>query len=166
MSQNFWKVYKAKVLQTFNTEQDGETHEESDTAEIINAENMDNGDEGLNMSHLAKKVQGAFGWRSVTSLFTKEEEHRTDENIEHRPEQAAEQSPSSHPPDNLPQKSPSALWDVFSTRWHQSSAEHSEARGVLSEPPPEQHEAQQAEETPFRWSFLTSKLADLRSKSD
>ncbi|XP_075051642.1 uncharacterized protein C1orf232 homolog [Mixophyes fleayi] len=166
MSQSFWKIYKAKVLQTFNAEQDGETHEESESAEIIEAENLDNGGEELNMSHFARKVQGAFGWRSVTSLFTKEEEQRTDQKVEERPEQTVEQSPLSHPPDNPPQKKPSALWDVFSSRWHQSTAERSEARGVLSEPPDDHNEAQQAQETPFRWSFLTSKLADLTSKSD
>ncbi|XP_066428566.1 uncharacterized protein C1orf232 homolog [Eleutherodactylus coqui] len=166
MSQSFWNVYKAKVLQTFNAEEDGETLEESDTAEIIEPEIPENEDDGLNMSQIAKKVQGTFGWRTVTSLFTKEEEQRTDERIEQRPEMATEQTSSSCTSDNPAQKSSSALWNVFTSRWQQSTVQHSEARGVLAEPPEEHNEAQHVEETPFRWGFLTSKLAELRSKNE
>ncbi|XP_071993179.1 uncharacterized protein C1orf232 homolog isoform X1 [Engystomops pustulosus] len=166
MSQSFWKVYKAKVLQTFNAEHDEEAFEENDTAEIIEPEKSENGDEVLNMSQLAKKVQGTFGWRTVTSLFTKEEDQGTDQRDEQRPEMSAEQTPSSRTSDSPPQKSSSALWDVFTSRWQQSNTQRSEARGVLAEPPEEHNEAQRAEETPFRWSFLTSKLAELRSKNE
>ncbi|KAM4796322.1 uncharacterized protein C1orf232 homolog [Rhinophrynus dorsalis] len=160
MSQNFWKLYKAKVLQTFNTEQEGETHEESDTAEMIEPENPESEDEGINMSQIAKKVQGALGWRSVTSLFHKEGEQKA--------EQEAEQPPAQLSSDNPQEKRSSALWDVFASRWQQSSAERSEAQGVLAEPPEGPTEAQQSEpeEIPFRWGFLTSKLAELRSKSN
>ncbi|XP_069828652.1 uncharacterized protein C1orf232 homolog [Dendropsophus ebraccatus] len=165
MSQSFWKVYKAKVLQTFNAEQDGETLEESETTEI-EPENPENGEEGLNMSQLAKKVQGTFGWRTVASLFTKEEEEETDQGVEQQPEMETEQNPSYRTSETPPQKSSSALWNVFASRWQQSNAQRSEARGVLAEPPEEHNEAPRAEETPFRWSFLTSKLAELRSKNE
>ncbi|KAM3933725.1 uncharacterized protein C1orf232 homolog [Leptodactylus fuscus] len=163
MSQSFWKVYKTKVLQTFNAEQDGEALEESDAAEIIEPEKSELEDEGINMSQLAKKVQGTFGWRTVTSLFTKEDEEVADQREEERPEMSTEQTPSS---DTTPQKSSSALWDVFTSRWQQSTVQRSEARGVLAEPPEEHIEAQHVEETPFRWSFLTSKLAELRNKNE
>ncbi|XP_075706701.1 uncharacterized protein C1orf232 homolog [Rhinoderma darwinii] len=133
---------------------------------MIEPDNPENGDEGLNMSQLARKVQGSFGWRTVTSLFTKEEEQETDQRFEQRPEIAAEQTPSSHTSDNPPQKSSSPLWNVFTSRWHQSAVQRSEAIGVLAEPPEEHNEAQHVEETPFRWSFLTSKLAELRSKNE
>ncbi|XP_053310506.1 uncharacterized protein C1orf232 homolog [Spea bombifrons] len=166
MSQGFWKVYKAKVLQTFNAEQDGETQEENDTTEIIEPESPDIGEEGLNMSQLAKKVQGAFGWRSVTSLFSKDEDQRMDQRAEYTTEQESEQPPCPPPQENPPERNPSALWGVFSSRWHQNSAERSQGRGVLAEPPVESSSTQQFEETPFRWGFLTSKLAELRSKGD
>ncbi|KAM9321573.1 uncharacterized protein C1orf232 homolog [Gastrophryne carolinensis] len=163
---SLWSVYKAKVLQTFGTESDGEMPEESDTSEIIENENQENDAEGLNMSHLARKVQGAFGWKGVSSLFFKDEEQRTDQVVEQQPEQVLEQSPSSRFQDNPSEKRSSALWSVFTNKWQQRSAERTEARGVLSEPPAEQNESDHAEETPFRWNFLTSKLAELRSKSD
>ncbi|OCT94464.1 uncharacterized protein C1orf232-like [Xenopus laevis] len=156
MSQNFWKLYKSKVLQSFNAEQEEEPKEENDTVEMIEEENPEVEAEGLNMSQLAQKVQGALGWRSVASLFSKEEEQQ--------PEQVEEQSPEEQPKDNPPPKRSSALWDVFANRWQQSSAERSEARGVLAEPPEEPNEVQ-PEETPFRWGFLTSKIAELRSKN-
>ncbi|XP_075437521.1 uncharacterized protein C1orf232 homolog isoform X2 [Ascaphus truei] len=157
--QGFWKVYKAKVLQTFNAEQEGEAQEESYTAEVIEPDTPDVEDEGLNMSHLARKVQGALGWRSVTSLFSKEEEQR--------PEQGAEQPSASCPSEATPhERSSSGLWDVFANRWQQSSVEPPEPQGVLAEPPEEHSEAQYPEEMPFKWGFLTSKLAELRGKSD
>ncbi|XP_072277858.1 uncharacterized protein C1orf232 homolog [Pyxicephalus adspersus] len=165
MSQSFWKIYKAKVLQTFGTEQDGETFEESNTSEVIQDESQDNEVEGLNMSQLARKVQGAFGWRSVTSLFTKDDEHRSDQDVEQMEEQVPEEAPQSSL-DYPSEKRSSPLWDVFTSRWQQRSAEHSEAQGVLADPPEQQNEVHQAEETPFKWSFLTSKLAELRSKND
>ncbi|KAM8976258.1 uncharacterized protein C1orf232 homolog [Pelodytes ibericus] len=164
MSQGFWKVYKAKVLQTFNAEQ--EDMQENDTTEMIEPENQAEDEEGLNMSQLAKKVQGALGWRSVTSLFSKEEEQGAGHTEETRPEQEIEQPPCQHPPENLPERNPSALWDVFSSRWQQGSAERSQGKGVLAEPPVESNAAQHTEETPFKWGFLTSKLAELRSKGD
>ncbi|XP_040277825.1 uncharacterized protein C1orf232 homolog [Bufo bufo] len=165
MSQSFWKVYKAKVLQTFNTEQNEEAHEESDTTEIIEPENQENGDEGLNMSQLARKVQGTFGWRTVTSLFTREEQE-TDQRVEQASEMETEETASSRTSDNPPQKSSSALWDVFTSRWQQSTVQPSEAKGVLEEPPEEHSETHHVEETPFKWGFLTSKLAELRSKNE
>ncbi|XP_068125307.1 uncharacterized protein C1orf232 homolog [Hyperolius riggenbachi] len=140
--------------------------QQSDTSEMIENENQENEEEGLNMSQIARKVQGAIGWRSVTSLFSNDDEHRTDPRAEPRPEQAMEQPSSSRSPDNPSEKRSTALWDVFSSKWQQRSAERSEARGVLSEPPEEHNEAHQPEETPFRWNFLTSKLAELRSKGD
>ncbi|XP_053562938.1 uncharacterized protein C1orf232 homolog [Bombina bombina] len=163
MSQGFWRVYKAKVLQTFNTEQETEYQEESDTAEMIEPENPDVGDEGLNMSQLARKVQGSLGWRSVTSLFSKEEDQRTEERQEHEEDQPPVQLPSDTTPERT---SSSALWDVFSNRWRQSAAQRTEERGVLAEPPAELNETQHHEETTFKWGFLTSKLSELRNKSD
>ncbi|XP_063309297.1 uncharacterized protein C1orf232 homolog isoform X1 [Pelobates fuscus] len=167
MSQAFWKVYKSKVLQTFNAEEDGEIQEESDTAEMIEPEKQDMGEEGLNMSQLAKKVQGALGWRSITSLFGKEEEeHRTDHGADTRPEEEEEQPSSPNLQETPQERNPSALWSVFSRRWQQSSTERTQSRGVLAEPPVDSNVAQHTEETPFRWGFLTSKIAELRSKSD
>ncbi|KAM4048002.1 uncharacterized protein C1orf232 homolog [Anomaloglossus baeobatrachus] len=166
MSQGFWKVYKTKVLQTFNADHEEETMEESDSTEIIEPENPENGDEGINMSHFAKKVQGTFGWKTVTSLFTKEEDHGTDQRVEQEPEMTTEQTPSSCTSDNHPQKSSSPLWNVFTSRWQQSTVQRSEARGVLAEPPEEYNEAQHVEETPFKWSFLTKKISELRSKNE
>ncbi|CAJ0966755.1 unnamed protein product [Ranitomeya imitator] len=112
------------------------------------------------------QVQGTFGWKTVTSLFTKEEEHGTDGRVEQEPEITTEETPASCTSDNHPQKSSSALWNVFTSRWQQNTVQRSEARGVLAEPPEERNEAQHVEETPFKWSFLTKKLEELRSKNE
>ncbi|KAM4700644.1 uncharacterized protein C1orf232 homolog [Discoglossus pictus] len=162
MSQGFWRVYKAKVLQTFNAEQEGEIQEESDIAEMIEPETPDVEDEGINMSQLARKVQGALGWRSVTSIFSREEQER----VEQRPEQGEEETPVPQPTESPPQRTSSALWGVFTSRWQQSTAERSEERGVLAELPSEPSEPQRQEEAPFKWGFLTSKLSELRSKNE
>ncbi|XP_077337198.1 uncharacterized protein C1orf232 homolog [Lithobates pipiens] len=163
---SLWKTYKTKVLQTFGTEEDGETLEESHPSEVTENENQEDGDEGLNMSQLARKVQGAFGWSSVTSLFSKDDDHRTDQDVDQMAEQAPEQAPPSRSLDHPSEKRSSALWGVFTNRWQQKTSEHSEAKGVLADPPAEQNEAHHVEETPFKWNFLTTKLAELRSKSD
>uniref|UniRef100_A0A672KSP8 Testis development-related protein-like n=1 Tax=Sinocyclocheilus grahami TaxID=75366 RepID=A0A672KSP8_SINGR len=138
-----WKVYKSKVMKTLNPEMEEDTVEDTvtDAAEDITPIQSDEGPNA--MTQLAKRMQGAGakGWRSVSSLFTKDDEHQlleADNHTEHvslKPEE---------PP--RPNKCSTGFWDNFATKWHQAVGK--------------------SEDTPaFKWNFVTSKLAELKTKS-
>uniref|UniRef100_A0A673LNG2 Testis development-related protein-like n=1 Tax=Sinocyclocheilus rhinocerous TaxID=307959 RepID=A0A673LNG2_9TELE len=119
-------------------------------------------DEGPNaMTQLAKRMQGAGakGWKSVLSLFTKDDEHQLLE----ADNQPAADHPLAVKPEEPPRpnKCSTGFWDNFATKWHQAAAmrraEAAEAGGDGSE---------ESEDTPaFKWNFVTSKLAELKTKS-
>uniref|UniRef100_A0A671K2Q5 Testis development related protein n=1 Tax=Sinocyclocheilus anshuiensis TaxID=1608454 RepID=A0A671K2Q5_9TELE len=120
-------------------------------------------DEGPNaMTQLAKRMQGAGakGWKSVSSLFTKDDEHQLLEADNHCVYHLS--SPLAVKPEEPPRpnKCSTGFWDNFATKWHQAAAmrqaEAAEAGG----------DGRESEDTPaFKWNFVTSKLAELKSKS-
>ncbi|XP_069478908.1 uncharacterized protein C1orf232 homolog [Ambystoma mexicanum] len=179
MSNAFWKVYKAKVLQTFGNEQAEELQEERDQPEILESDSSSPMDEGMqSVSQLAQKVQGAGakGWRTMASLFNKEDEDQllTPEPIPDHP--------LAPKPEDAPKEKKFGLWDVFATKWQQTSVNRNEAQSEFSDhmtensTVPEEpsnddpyssngNDIQEPAETPFKWGFLTSKLAELKSKN-
>ncbi|KAJ6663457.1 hypothetical protein lerEdw1_009536 [Lerista edwardsae] len=211
MTQGFWKVYKAKVLQTLG----GESQDEDLQDEMLNAlapslaagsyfypqitfsfqreipEMMETTDstllteEGTNpVSQLARRVQGAGvkGWRTVSTLFSREDEHKllasescADHPLAARPAEEEEDSEKKTP----------GLWDVFTTKWQQTSAlekvaprpdareqraeEGSERSGEMAAEDDgntgPDSDLRDAEGAAFKWSFLTNKLAEIRNKN-
>ncbi|XP_060113463.1 uncharacterized protein C1orf232 homolog [Heteronotia binoei] len=184
MTQAFWKIYKTKVLQTLG----GEPQEEDLQDERENPEMMETTDstlltDGTNpVSQLARRVQGvgAKGWRTMSALFTREDEHQL-----LAPEPCAD-----HPLAAKPVEEPSAekkaasLWDVFATKWQQTAAlekmamkpetqeqvaEGSEASEEMAaeEASHTSHDndLREAEGVAFKWSFLTNKLAEMKNKN-
>lgn len=77
MTQGIWGLYKARVLQTLGgARADGALQEEGEPSELMEAAEppavMEEGPGPV--SQLARKVQG--GWRTFSSLFTREDEHQ------------------------------------------------------------------------------------------
>ncbi|XP_051575434.1 uncharacterized protein C1orf232-like [Myxocyprinus asiaticus] len=167
-------------------------------------------DEGPSaVSQLAKRMQGAGakGWKSVSSLFNKDDEHQLLE--------AENQPAADHPLAVKPEEPPrpnkrnTGFWDSFATKWHQAAAmkqaeaaatstmegegesnqEMGNERGVRAEDGENQTGKEfdasegggssignsfskyatlggDSEDTPaFKWNFVTSKLAELKTKS-
>ncbi|XP_040443838.1 uncharacterized protein C1orf232 homolog [Falco naumanni] len=168
MAQGFWRLYKTKVLQTLGGARvDGALQEEGDPPELMEtAEPPALMEEGPSpMSQLARKVQGvgARGWRTLSSLFTREDEHQL-----LSPEPCADHPLAAEPP---PSENAPSFWDLFATKWQQASGPDKEA------PPPEPGESpgeppgddgsdlREPEEGAFHWGFLASKLAEIRNKN-
>ncbi|KAM6314107.1 uncharacterized protein C1orf232 homolog [Podargus strigoides] len=171
MTQGFWRLYKAKVLQTLGgAQEDGVLQEEGDPPEMMEtAETPTLMEEGSSaMSQLARKVQGvgARGWRTLSSLFTREDEHQL-----LSPELCADHPLAAEPPEPPSSEKASGFWDLFATKWQQASGPD---KGV---PPPEPGESpgeppgddgsdlREPEEGAFRWGFLAGKLAEIRNKN-
>ncbi|XP_044527290.1 uncharacterized protein C1orf232 homolog [Gracilinanus agilis] len=79
MNQAFWKTYKSKVLQTLGGESGEELSEETESPVLADQEAVQLTEEASNpMSQLARRVQGAGakGWRTMSSLFNKEDEDK------------------------------------------------------------------------------------------
>ncbi|KAH0631190.1 hypothetical protein JD844_005402 [Phrynosoma platyrhinos] len=187
MSQGFWKVYKAKVLQTLGGElQEDDLQDERETPELM--ETTDSTlltEEGSNpVSQLARRVQGAGvkSWRTVSSLFSREDEHKL----------LASEPCADHPlaakpvEESASEKKTSGLWDVFATKWqHTSALEKMATKADAREEPAEgssgssgemaaeeeasstsqDNDLREAEGVAFKWSFLTNKLAEMKNKS-
>uniref|UniRef100_A0A8C1PY51 Chromosome 1 open reading frame 230 n=1 Tax=Cyprinus carpio TaxID=7962 RepID=A0A8C1PY51_CYPCA len=195
-----WKVYKSKVMKTLNPDMEEDTVEEvSDAAEDMTPIQSDEGPSA--MTQLAKRMQGAGakGWKSVSSLFTKDDEHQLLE----ADNQPAADHPLAVKPEEPPRpnKRSTGFWDSFATKWHQEAAmrqaEAAEAGGDGSQEVGNESEARAedgdnqvgqeaeagdsgtgnsfskyatlgggSEDTPaFKWNFVTSKLAELKTKS-
>ncbi|XP_074418903.1 uncharacterized protein C1orf232 homolog [Larus michahellis] len=171
MTQGFWRLYKAKVLQTLGgAREDGVLQEEGDPPELMEtAEPPTLMEEGPSpVSQLARKVQGvgARGWRTLSSLFTREDEHQL-----LSPEPCADHPLAASPPEPPPSEKSPGFWDLFATKWQQASgldkgvspAEPDESPG---EPPGDDgSDLREPEEGAFHWGFLAGKLAEIRSKS-
>ncbi|KAI2654867.1 hypothetical protein H4Q32_017142 [Labeo rohita] len=195
-----WKVYKSKVMKTLNPEMEEETVEEvTDAAEDMTPIQSDEGPSAV--TQLAKRMQGAGakGWKSVSSLFTKDDEHQLLE----ADNQPAADHPLAVKPEEPPRsnKRSTGFWDNFATKWHQAAAmrqaEATEAGGDGSQEVGNESGARAEdgdnqvgqegeagnssggnsfskyatlgegnEDTPaFKWNFVTSKLAELKTKS-
>ncbi|XP_064155182.1 uncharacterized protein C1orf232 [Anguilla rostrata] len=201
-----WKVYKSKVMKTINPEgeEDAATENSEPDCNMTPIEE----DEGPSaMSQLAKKVQGAGakGWKSMSALFNKDDEHQL---LESEGQTAADHPLAVKPEEPRPTKRGTGFWDSFATKWQQeasarqaatvASAEEGGAGGdaALEEGSEaggrgQEREAQQegeesegggggvsgnsfskyaslgggGEESAFKWNFVTSKLAELKTKS-
>ncbi|XP_073704097.1 uncharacterized protein C1orf232 [Garra rufa] len=195
-----WKVYKSKVMKTLNPDMEEETVEEvTDAVEDMTPIQSDEGPSAV--TQLAKRMQGAGakGWKSVSSLFTKDDEHQLLE--------ADNQPAADHPLAVKPEEPPrlnkrgTGFWDNFATKWHQAAAmrqaEAAETGGDSSQEMGNESEARAedvdnqvgqeaeasdsgagnsfskyatlgggSEDAPaFKWNFVTSKLAELKTKS-
>ncbi|KAM6239890.1 uncharacterized protein C1orf232 homolog [Porphyrio hochstetteri] len=173
MTQGFWRLYKAKVLQTLGgARADGALQEEGDLPELMEtAEPSTLMEEGPSpVSQLARKVQGvgARGWRTLSSLFTREDEHQL-----LSPEPCADHPLAMEPPEPQPSEKAPGFWDLFATKWQQTSGPEKEE--VVSPPelgespgePPgtDDSDLREPEEGAFHWGFLAGKLAELRNKN-
>lgn len=88
------------------------------------------------------------------------------------------------PAEESPEKKTTGLWDVFATKWQQTSAlekmtakvdpreEMVEGSGGSGVMPAEEvsdlghdNDLREAEGVAFKWSFLTNKLAELKNKN-
>ncbi|KAF7691974.1 uncharacterized protein C1orf232 [Silurus meridionalis] len=193
-----WKVYKSKVMKTLNPEGEEEPAEEvCEVAEEMTPVQHDEGPSAV--TQLAKRVQGAGtkGWKSVTALFNKDDEHQL---LESETEsQPVPDHPLAVKPEEptRPNKRNTGFWDSFATKWNQAAAmkqaEAAEAAVEDESNGTSQVEEDQAgaenmagedgggqsnsfskyaslgganDDTPaFKWNFVTSKLAELKSKS-
>ncbi|XP_062996261.1 uncharacterized protein C1orf232 homolog isoform X2 [Elgaria multicarinata webbii] len=155
MTQGFWKVYKTKVLQTLG----GEPQEDDLQDEVQGA--------------------GAKGWRTMSSLFSREDEHKLLPS-----EPCADHPLAAKPTEDSPSEKTSGLWDVFASKWQQTTAlekmatmaetreqtaESTEASGETADEEASStghdNDLREAEGAAFKWSFLTSKLAEMKNKS-
>ncbi|XP_044290682.1 uncharacterized protein C1orf232 homolog [Varanus komodoensis] len=185
MTQGFWKIYKAKVLQTLGGEaQEDDLQDERENPELMEATGSTLlAEEGSNpVSQLARRVQGAGakGWRTMSSLFSREDEHQL------LPSEPSADHPLAATPAEEPhsEKKVAGLWDVFATKWQQTSAlekmaSTADSREQVAEssgPPGEMadedasstghdNDLREAEGVAFKWSFLTNKLAEMKNKS-
>ncbi|XP_029101902.1 uncharacterized protein C1orf232 isoform X1 [Scleropages formosus] len=192
-----WKVYKSKVLKTLNPDlTEGPVEEQINEAESDLTPVQE--DEGPSaMSQLAKRMQGAGakGWRSMSALFSKDDEHQL---LESETQSAADHPLAAKPEELRPSKRNTGFWDSFATKWQQTSTmrqaategggESFEEAGIegrgQSQEGDETGGGDEAgggssgnsfskystlggggEETPFKWTFVTSKLAELKSRS-
>ncbi|XP_063274887.1 uncharacterized protein C1orf232 homolog [Prinia subflava] len=171
MAQGFWRLYKAKVLQTLGGPRpDGALQDEGDPPELREtAEPPALLEEGASpVSQLARRVQGvgARGWRTLSSLFTREDEHQL-----LSPEPCPDHPLAAEPPEMPRTEKAPGFWDLFATKWQQASGPE---KGV---PPPEPGESpgeppgddgsdlREPEEGAFHWGFLAGKLAEIRNKT-
>ncbi|XP_054477340.1 uncharacterized protein C1orf232 [Anoplopoma fimbria] len=181
-----WKVYKSKVLKTLNPEYEEDTAEE--VTEMENDVSPVQEDEGPNaVSQLAKKMQGAGtkSWNRLSTLFNKEDEHQLLEETESPPV-------ADHPLAVMPEEPPRptkrpAFWDSFATNWAakkqaeaaaaaaaaaneaaagQGEEGVTEAGGEEGQGDEIPQGEERNEDTSFKWNFVTSKLAELKTKSN
>ncbi|KAK2518682.1 hypothetical protein Q9233_012486 [Columba guinea] len=171
MTQGFWRLYKAKVLQTLGgARADGVLQEEGDPPELMETDEtpvlMEEGPSPV--SQLARKVQGvgARGWRTLSSLFTREDEHQLLSS-----EPCADHPLAASPPELSPSEKALGFWDLFATKWQQASGPDKETSppepGENPGEPPGDHDSdlREPEEGAFRWGFLAGKLAEIRNKN-
>ncbi|XP_035418183.1 uncharacterized protein C1orf232 homolog [Cygnus atratus] len=172
MTQGFWGLYKARVLQALGgARADGALQEEGDPPELMEAAEppalMEEGPGPV--SQLARKVQGvgARGWRTLSSLFAREDEHQL-----LSPEPCADHPLAASPAQPPPSQKTHGFWDLFATKWQQASAPDQEEPPTEpgespGEPPGDEgpYDLREPEEGAVRWGFLASKLAEIRNKN-
>ncbi|XP_066495175.1 uncharacterized protein C1orf232 homolog [Tiliqua scincoides] len=135
------------------------------------------------VSQLARRVQGAGvkGWRTVSTLFSREDEHKLLAS-----ESCADHPLAAKPAEEESEKKTPGLWDVFTTKWQQTSAlekvapkpdvreqlaeEGSVVSGEMAASEDDSNtgpdsDLRDAEGAAFKWSFLTNKLAEIRNKN-
>uniref|UniRef100_A0A8C2Z8N3 Testis development-related protein n=1 Tax=Cyclopterus lumpus TaxID=8103 RepID=A0A8C2Z8N3_CYCLU len=143
-------------------------------------------DEGPNaVSQLAKKMQGAGtkSWNRLSSLFNKDDELQLLEETESPP---VADHPLAIKPETPPRPTKrTAIWDSFAANWaakkqaEAAAAATMEAKagqgeeGVTEAEGEEsqsghipQGEERGSEDASFKWNFVTSKLAEMKTKSN
>ncbi|XP_056651478.1 uncharacterized protein C1orf232 homolog [Monodelphis domestica] len=178
MNQAFWKTYKSKVLQTLGGESGEELSEETESPALADQEAVQLTEEAGNpMSQLARRVQGAGakGWRTMSSLFNKEDEDKL------LPSEPCADHPLAAPPPSEEAPKGPGFWDAFASRWQQQQQHlqqqpqeaETAAQAMLqgegaAEPEGDDGADDRSEADPaagFKWGFLTNKLAEMRSKA-
>ncbi|KAM8796090.1 uncharacterized protein C1orf232 homolog [Eudromia elegans] len=170
MTQAFWRLYKSKVLQTLGGERAGEevarTPEAPELMETAEPPALSEEGSGA-VSQLARKVQGAGarGWRTLSSLFGREDEHQL-----LGPEPCADHPLAAAPAELPPAKAP-GFWELFASKW-QPTSDEPELEPEPGESPAEPagdgasgSDLREPEEGAFRWGFLAGKLAEIRNKT-
>ncbi|XP_051892685.1 uncharacterized protein C1orf232 [Pristis pectinata] len=180
MNQGIWKIYKSKVLKSFTAEEEEEEIKEQNNDTVMD---MSTEEGSSPVSLLAKKVQGASakGWKCMSSLFNKDDEHKLLPAENTTPVEHVLSEPA--PKEPRPERKLTGFWDVFATRWNQvsegsdgtdassgegeaASATHSEGGGMDNSCSSGQYTNLEEPSDPgFKWSFVTSKLAELKNKS-
>uniref|UniRef100_A0A3P8YKI8 Testis development related protein n=1 Tax=Esox lucius TaxID=8010 RepID=A0A3P8YKI8_ESOLU len=141
------------------------------------------------VSQLAKRMQGAGakGWNRMSALFNREDEHQLLDETETPP--VADHPLAAMPEEPQRPTRPSGFWGSFANNWKQMAAtrqggENSATPANETGPTVEGHEVVGeggggsnnifskyaslgggSENTSFKWNFVTSKLADLKTKS-
>ncbi|KAL2084764.1 hypothetical protein ACEWY4_020282 [Coilia grayii] len=137
-----WKTYKSKVMKTLNPELEEDVDVEEAIPEVDMAP-IQQGEEGPNvvaqLSTNLKKMQGASvkGWKSVSALFNKEDEHQL---LESEPENHSEPEPiNDHPLAMRPEepvpranKRMTGFWDNFSTKFQQAKQAQAAAAAAMA----------------------------------
>ncbi|XP_028936128.1 uncharacterized protein C1orf232 homolog [Ornithorhynchus anatinus] len=177
MNQTFWKTYRSKVLQTLGGDTEEVPAEEKDGPRQEALEAPELAEEAANaVSQLARRVQGAGvkGWRTMSSLFSKEDE---DKLLPAEPR--ADHPLATQPPEGPEERRGPGFWDSFAFRWQQQQQEQAAAEaatlkpegpaepgaGTAEEEAGDPADARDPEEPSFKWGFLTNKLAEIRSKA-
>ncbi|KAG2460685.1 DHDDS synthase, partial [Polypterus senegalus] len=125
---------------------------------------------------------GAKGWKSMASLFNREDEHKllASESTPH----TADHPLAVKPEEPHVEKRSTGFWDTFAVKWQQASAmkagEESHDQEIHAEEGREDIEERHHEESNnstnyktlegtedsgFKWNFVTSKLVELKNKS-
>ncbi|RXM92168.1 Testis development-related protein [Acipenser ruthenus] len=165
MNPALWKTYKSKVLKTFNADQEEDSveqnNEEETTATLTQTQTQTQTqtEEGpSSVAQLAKKMQGAGvkGWKSMASVFNKDDEHQLLASESNTP--AADHPLAVKPEEPRQEKRAMQENEAAAEEGRQAQEggrEEETSYTTLGGP----------EETTFKWSFMTSKLAELKSKS-
>ncbi|XP_076866820.1 uncharacterized protein C1orf232 [Brachyhypopomus gauderio] len=166
-----WNMYKNKVMSTINPDgsEDPASPERQEVPEEVVTEvpqdppPVQEDEAATAVSQLAKKMQGAgaMGWKSVSALFNKDEEQPP---IHHQRQPAAD-----HPLAIRPQEQDqcnSGFWDSFTTKWQQATGAESGMEAETEQSSQSYASEGGANEEPpsFKWDFVTSKLAELKTK--
>ncbi|XP_048882173.1 uncharacterized protein C1orf232 isoform X1 [Brienomyrus brachyistius] len=190
-----WKTYKSKVMKTINPEVSEDAVDEQSSEPDSNLTPVQEDENPNTVSQLAKKMQGAGsrGWKSMSALFNKEDEHQL---LEAETQPAADHPLAIKPEEPPPSKQNTGFWDNFATKWQQAATMRQGAAGGKADEGAggpegdgghgqEVSQARQeneggdsgnafskhaspggnSEDTPFKWNFVTSKLVELKSKS-
>ncbi|XP_046888093.1 uncharacterized protein C1orf232 [Hypomesus transpacificus] len=147
-----WKVYRSKVMQTLNPDLEDDAAEEVQEVDAeVSPVQEDEGPSAV--TQLAKKVHvaGARGWNRMSALFSKEDEHQL---LEETESPAGADHPLAVQPEDPQPARRSGFWDSFATKWQQKQAAAAAAGGGGG-----------GDDTAFKWNFVTSKLAELKTKS-
>ncbi|XP_066573614.1 uncharacterized protein C1orf232 [Amia ocellicauda] len=194
MNPAIWKTYKSKVMKTINPEFEEDTVEQNNEPETdITPTQEEEGPSAV--STLARKMQGAGtkGWKSMSALFNKDDEHKllapesqpvADHPLAVKPEEprpnkratgfwdnfavkwqqaaAMKEAEGEVAGEAVPEEGREAQEEAAGRRQQE---EEEEGAGSESNNSSKYTTLGGAEDTGFKWNFVTSKLAELKSKS-